>query len=450
MARITAVSFDADGVRVVTGRRARTGFIVERSLLLANHELDHFLQHDRAQEYLVAVNPEDAQFETITIPPVEPKLEATLIRSEAARQHPELQPCSCGWRIIGDLPQEGRTVRKVACCLVPQHSIEPVLELFSRHGKTIRCIVAAPVILAKLVRATQPIDEPLLCAHDAGSSKLLFLLEEGAVTFSRTISSQERGWDLFDRQNVAMTMDYCFQSLRVRPGHVLVLNPAQPFDESAPPPRLEPLQLPEALQAGLAPVIMQDYQVPFLLASWPMPATANLLPQGYLSDRLQQTVLRRGSQLFALASLLLALLIGQQLYALGNLSTAIADLQRQEGRLTEIHQAHRQAISQRDRLQPAIDAVSGLLAAPDIPGTLVALHGLRAPQTNLTSLTAKRDKDTLTLQLSGEVTTNGFAAAQERFEAFLAALQQVRGITLGAHRLDTKTQTFTIEAIRKP
>lgn len=450
MARITAVSFDADGVRVVTGRRARTGFIVERLLQLATNELDQFLQQDRAREYLVAVNPEDARFETITIPPVETKLEATLIRSEAARLHPELLPFSCGWRIIGDLPQEGRTVRKVACCLVPHQSIEPLLQTFNNHGKTIRCLVAAPVILAKLVRATQPTDEPLLCAHDSGSSKLLFLLEEGAVTFSRTISSQERGWDLFDRQNIAMTTDYCFQSLRVRPARVLVLNPTHELDEDGPPPRLEPLQLPEPLQSGLAPDIMQHYLVPFMLASWPLPASINLLPDSYRSAQLQQTVLRRSSQLFALASLLLALLIGQQLYALSNLSTAIANLQRQEGRLTEIHQTHRQAVAQRDHLQPAIDAVSGLLTAPDIPGTLVALHGLRAPQTRLTSLTAKRDKDTLTLQLSGEVTANGFAAAQERFEAFLTTLQQVRGMTLGAHRLDTKTQTFTIEAIRKP
>lgn len=450
MARITAVSFDADGVRVVTGRRVRTGFIIEGLLQLTTNELDQFLQHDRAQEYLVAVNPEDARFETITIPPVETKLEATLIKSEAARLHPELLPFSCGWRIIGDLPQEGRTVRKVACCLVPRQSIDPLLQTFNNHGKTIRCLVAAPVILAKLVRATQPTHEPLLCAHDSDSSKLLFLLEEGAVTFSRTISSQERGWDLFDRQNIAMTTDYCFQSLRVRPTRVLVLNPSSDLDQDGPPPQLEPLQLPETLQNGLAPEIMQQYQVPFLLASWPLPASINLLPDSYRSAQLQQTVLRRCSQLFAAASVIVALVIVQQLMTLRGLQTTIRDLQRQESGLTEVFHAHQNAVAQRDQTVPVLSLISGLQAAPDIPSTMVAIDGLRIPQTSISSLVARRDKDTLTMQLTGTVTANSFAVAQERFEALLTSLQQIKGVTLGARQLDLKTQSFTIEVLRKP
>lgn len=50
MARITAVSFDADGVRVVTGRRARTGFIVERLLQLATNELEIVKSMDAAYD----------------------------------------------------------------------------------------------------------------------------------------------------------------------------------------------------------------------------------------------------------------------------------------------------------------------------------------------------------------------------------------------------------------
>ncbi|MGE0157173.1 MAG: hypothetical protein AB7T17_09115 [Geobacter sp.] len=450
MARITAVSFDADEIRVVTGRRTRSGFIVERSLQLTSDQLDAFLQHDRAQEYLVAVNPENAQFETITIPPVETKLEATLIKTEAARLHPELLPFSCSWRVIGDLPQEGRTVRKVACCLVPHQSIEPVLKTFTRHGKPISRLVAAPVALAALVRSVANLAEPLLCAHDAGTSKLLFLLEDGAVTFSRTISSQEPGWDLFDRQNVAMTADYCFQSLRVRPARVLVLNPASELDQDGPPPRLEALQLPESLQSGLAPEIMQQYQVPFMLAAWPLPATTNLLPDSYRSARLQQTVLQRSGQLFAAASIVLALLIIQQLFVLRTVTAAINELQRQQTGLSEVFQAHRSAVSERDQALPVLSVISGLQAAPDIPGTMVAIDSLRVPQTSINTLVARRDQESLSLQLSGTVTATSFAATQERFEALQSALQQIKGITPGPYQLDLKTQAFTIEVIRKP
>jgi len=450
MARITAVSFDADEIRVVTGRRTRSGFTVERSFMLASDQLDAFLQHDRAQEYLVAVNPDNAQFETITIPPVETRLEATLIKSEAARLHPELLPFSCSWRVIGDLPQEGRTVRKVACCLVPHQSIEPVLKTFTRHGKPVSRLVVAPVALAALVRSAANFDEPLLCAHDSGSSKLLFLLEEGAVTFSRTISSQETGWDVFDRQNVAMTADYCFQSLRVRPARVLVLNPSSELDQDGPPPRLEALQLPESLQNGLAPEIMQQYQVPFMLASWPLPVTTDLLPDSYRSARLQQTVLKLSGRLFAAASIVVALLIVQQLFALRAVTAAITDLQRRETGLTEIFQAHRAAVADRDQAAPVISVISGLQAAPDIPGTMVAINQLRVPQTSINTLIARRDQGSLSLQLSGVITANSFAATRQQFETLQGALQQIKGITPGPYQLDLKTQAFTIEVIRTP
>lgn len=450
MPRITAVSIDTEGTRVVTGRRTGARFTVERTLSLAGEELDAFLMQDQADDYLLAINPEDAQYETITIPPVAPKLEASLIRAETARLHPELLPFSCGWQIIGDVPQEGRTVRKVACCLTPHRCITPLLEPFIRHNKRISCIIAAPVILSALVRAVEPLAEPLLCAHDSGKSKLLFLLEGGAVTFARTIASNEYGWDAFDRQNTAMTMDYCFQALRVRPERVLVLNPAHPLDPLAAPPLLEPLALDAALHAELPPSIMQEFLIPFLLAAWPHPPHADLMPEQYQAALRQQKLLRTATTWFGGGTALLLLLSALQLVSLNRLQTDISALINREGGLTTIHQAHRQALKQRDQVQPMITALSDLLAAADIPSTLVALNNLHIPETRFTGLVVKRDKGVVGLQLSGTVSATGFAASQERFEAVLKALQQIKGMTLGTHRLDPKNQTFTIEATRTP
>ncbi len=450
MPQITAVSFDADGVRVVTGRRTGTGFTVERTLSLTADELDPFLALDRADGYLVAANPVDALFETITIPPVGPKLEAPLIRAETARLHPELLPFSCGWHVLGDTPLEGRTVRRIACCLVPHRSLEPLLEPFIRHRKRIRQLVAAPVALATLVKTVEATDEPLLCVHDSGSSKLLFLLEGGAVTFSRAISSSERGWDAFDRQNVAMTLDYCFQSLRVRPNRVLVLNPSQPLDDSAPPPRLEPLSLPPQFQGGKHATLMTDYQAPFLLAAWPMPATADLLPERYRTAQLQQLFLQRSCRIAAAFSALLLLLVLLEAVSLQRTEREIDTLRLREKNLSAIVQAHQQALAQRDRVQPLISAVSTLVTGPDIPATLVALNGLSAPPARLQSLTVRHGQGGITLHLAGSVAAPGFAAAEEQFEAVSAALRRCRGVTPTASHLDPKSQTFTIEATATP
>lgn len=448
--QITAVSFEADGVQIATVQLRQDGLTVERVLSLQADEFEAFLAHDTTNGYLVAVNPADAIFETIQIPPVDTKLEPTLVRSEAARLHPELGPFSCSYRTLGDLPVDGRVLRKIACCLITHDTLQATLEPFIRHNRTVRQMVATPHILAALVdEQLTDTSEPVLCAHDDGHSKTLFLLDNGAVKFSRTIGSNGYGWDPLDRQNITMTLDYCFQSLRIRATRVLVLNSLQEDDPDQPPPRLERFATP-ALLGNIQPETVQTAMVPLALALYRFNDRNDLLPADYCNERFKQRLFHIGSIVFAVVALCMLVLTASQFFSISRAKTAITNLRSQETGLTATVQSYRQALAERDRLQPLATSWNSLFAAPDVPQTLTALHQVSVTGINLTTLTLKREKDAMQLTVAGTVQANGFAQTQQRFETYLAALTAIPGLQTTRSQLDPKGQLFTLEAVYKP
>ena len=451
MASVTAISFESDGIRIVSGTLSDENFTPQQMQTIAESQLEAFLAADAADSYLVAISPADTIYETVTIPPVDAKLTSILARNEAARLHPELKEFSCALQVIGDIPVEGRTIRKVACCLVPHTDIQPILEPFVRYNKTVRHMVAAPFALVPMLEQTEGdggSSGTVLCAFDGGATKTLFLAEDGAVIFARSVSSNGYGWDPFDRQNISMTLDYCFQSLRMRPGKVVLLNPRDEEDPDLPPPRLIPLPPPAVITAE--PAILLEYMIPLMLAAVPQSSTSDLLPRTYSDQIAQQKLLRGTALLFLAGSLFLLIMIGIRFLSIRSLQTEIAALKHQQTGIASIHQAHQQALSQRDADRPLIAAMNDILAPPDIPRFMAAFNSVRIPGVAITSLQAMREKDAITLQLGGTTSGNSFAASQLQFESFLAALRQIPGISVTTQQMDQTHRTFTVGAGYKP
>lgn len=447
---ITAVSFEADGVQVITVQTTRSSLVVKRTLTLQADQLDAFLASDAASTYLVAINPTETIFETLQIPPADKKLEATLVYSEAARLHPELGHFSCAYQVLGDIPGDGRIIRKVACCLISHQALLPALEPFIRNNKTVRQMVAAPHALAALVaEQLGTAHDPLLCAHDDGHSKTLFLLENGAVSFSRSIASNGYGWDPLDRQNVSMTLDYCFQALRTRANRVLLLNSDQQDDADQPFPRLEPIGAPAQL-ADIAPETRQTMLVPLALALYRFPDQQNLLPEDYCRERFKQLLFGTGSKLLAVIAAIMLLLIVFGLTSIRSTRDAIKILRAQEIHLAETVQAHQLALAEKNSLQPLLTIWNEHVAGADIPHTFATINSIATSTVNLSSLKLKREKETVTLTLGGTISGPGFASMQEGFEAYMTALRTIHGMQITRNQLDPKGQTFTLEAVYTP
>lgn len=443
MPLLTAVSFDADAVRVVKARQSKAGLTVEKAITFPPSDLDIFLASDRSSGYIILINSPETIFETIQIPPVENKLVGQLVQTEIRRIHPDLSPFSCAWRIVGDQAVEGRTVKRVACCLLENELIEPIIEPFIRHKKQIRQLIATPYALARLV-SNSPIgpDVSLLCAHDCGSFKTIFLLEQGVVSFSRNVPSQGIGWDDLDRQNLAMTSDYCAQALRIRPERSVATNTHEP------PVPLLPVELP--VTAGLDSETVYLHLPALAALLYPSPANEDLRPEAYRQALFQQTTLTNAIYAFAIATVIALACSFFYLFSVITNMGEISRLRQQEQTLRSVHASYQSALQSQSTIEPMLGSIKTMQMPPFIPELFVKLPPPPAGPIQIRHLSARKEKELLVLQLAGGIMESSYAGAQSRFESIGNNLMQLQGITLTTRRLEPKDQTFSIEASYKP
>ena len=442
MALHTLVSMESEFVRVITARSRGGNFAVERALTLSREELEDFLAHDRSSAYQIVVNPVDAICETITIPPVKPKLVDALVKSEVDRLYSTLPPFSLTYRAMDETFQDGKTMKRIACCMVPVAALETALRPFVRFNKPVSRVIALPAIFAHLIAQNSPdSEETALCAHDGASVKTIFLLEKGSVTLVRHVPSEAPGWGRIDLQNFSMTMDYCFQSLRVRPTRFLAMN----GEGTAPP--LTPCETPLHQRH---PDLCQDY-LPLLAAmEIRTDPEEDLRPAPYGEELGRQLLLGKGMLVFSAASALVALFLIATIFGVISLNSDLATARSQEQHLHATLETNRSARRDLTEIEPLLTLAATMRAEPSLPALLAGITGPPAPPIRLTSLKAVKEKGSLTLSLGGSIAEGAYAGMQADFETLCARTAKASGLPVVTKQLDANARTFTLEAARKP
>ena len=443
MSLLAVVSFDADAIRIVTAQQTRDSLIFKQALTLTDEELEGFLALDHSDTYLITVNPPDALYETIVIPPVEEKLTTRIVNAELKRLHPELSTFSIAFRIIGDSVQDGRTIRRVACCLIPEELLLAVLEPFIRYNKSIRMIASTPYCLAHLVAATpSDLPETLLCCYDEGKQKTLFVHEGSSVLFTRQVPSDGKDWNTSDRQNVIMTLDYCFQTLRIRPGGAIAINTEDP----APP--FVPFQA--LIPAGYPPGVALNYPAQTALLLHPFSATEDLRPSAYRKAQKEKNLIRYTSIAFIIATVIIAVILTVQGVMISSMQVSLNKLRQSPALLHETLANYQKAVEKRATVEPLITTMNTLQGNPSVPALLTSVKLAPPVGVVIQSITAKQDKEGIRLSLKGTITGQSLADVQSRFEALCAHLATTKGLALGKHVLESATRNFTVEATFKP
>lgn len=442
MALHTLVCIEPEFIRIITARSRGKGMRVERSLTLPQDEFDAFLACDRSSAYQIVVNPADALYETITIPPVKPALINTLVLSEIRRLYTELPPFSLAFQPIDEVFTDGKTMRRIACCMVPEQYLESVLEPFVRFNKPVCRIVSLPFILARMVCDNDHEGAAtMLCAHDGKLLKTIFLLEKGGVTLVRHVPSEAYGWDNFDLQNISMTMDYCFQSLRVQPSKCLALNCGEAE---------APLTAFDSPLIRDYPDLSREYLPLLAVMSITTGAAEDLRPAAYRAEYGQQTLLNKGILLFSVASAISATILAATFFIVISLRSDIDNIRRQERTLQVTLDAYQKARQELEGIEPLITTANAVRAEPSLPALLAMFPGPPSSPMRLTSLKTVKEKGIVTLTLSGIIPEPTYAAMQSHFEALCASLEKMRGIRIVSKQLNATARTFSLEATQGP
>lgn len=438
------VRFDSETVKILTYKQR--GSSVERTTTIPNSDFEAFLAEDPSDDYQVLLDTPDVQYEIITIPPANPKLISRITEIEFRRLHPEYPPFTAFYQTIDEVTQDGKTFKRIACCMVPDDYLASVLEPFIRYNKHVTLITPLPTALAHLLAVTpDTLQQTLLSVYDSGEQKCIFLLEKGCVTMVRHVPSAGAGYSELDLQNITMTLDYCFQALRVRPSRTVALNGGEEVQLSPPLTPFTP--------TGIAPLsheLQEEYLPHLAVMAFMGRSKEDLRPKSYMTALRHQNLLRKGAWSFLAGSLVVALLAFNALFSILSLKSELDTARQRERTIPELLASYHAVQQERSKAEPLVTAMNAQLSTPTLPELLVTLPDFPVGTARISSLMTKKSGDAISLNLSGTLSEKTFASLQSRFEDMLVRLAQLKGLKAATQQLDQKTQVFTIEMKNKP
>lgn len=453
MKTVLSLYFDGTMVQALTACPDSSGGSVKvnDARTFPFYELDDYLASRSEKSCVLCCNPFRFYQDILNLPPVADKLYDKLVRLEMQKAHPDLTSFSIDYRIVGESTIDSRQFRKIAVFSYPDEFLNDFIGKVAHHGIMISNIFAAPGAIFRLALSTcaEEPGQPRIFIATLPGEKLFLVSENNELEFIRLIPSNDSALLPEDTENINMTVDYCFQTLRMRPFEAVMLNQSDELSgelsdlvsvpyRSAMPPQLE----------DLPHDIIRDYLAPAAAAlhSLESPGTGNIVPADYAAFTTDRKLLTAAFMLLILLTLLLAAHIVTERLIISGLKSKISmvrtELNGSEAELATFRKLDAEA----DQFKKQIEFVNRYNSAQN-PAT--ALAALILPETGdyaIKGISVKSGDGFLTVQMDGSIIASGYSATQASFEKFVSFLAKIPGYTVSSSSLDINGKTFGIQA----
>ena len=443
-----SVNFCNDSIQVVKAFRRHGAVCVVSAVTMSEHEFDDFLSHDASESYIVSANLDPLFQDIIHLPPAEEKFIGSLVQAEISRLYPSLQDYSFFYEIIGDTLSEGKSFKRIACFIYDNKNLIPIISRFTMRKKRVKYLFCNAFAISRLAENHPEInDDVILGVQNAGSEKTLFILENRKLYFVRNVPALSSGLDEKDILNINMTIDYCFQTLRIKPRRVAILGLDEIPGEASKSAMLPMTVLsPPAIIEGVLPSVLWEYVVPisaFLCLA--APKRGNLLPIEYRRQSLAMDLLRFGSMALLLFCILAGLGVIQKTYNIFGLRETIAIDRNNLVREGHVIEEYNRMNSELASVTNLISAVNSAAADACQQQALVALRCLAVKGVRTTFLTIKKQDDgTRSIEVKGDLTDATYSELQAAFERLLADIKATGKLEITSRKMDPASRTFSL------
>ncbi len=414
-----------------------------------HEELDAYLASTKLKECIVCCNPTFFYQDTYNLPPAAAKFYQNMLRAEVQKSHPELQTFTFFYHIIGDATIDGVLFNRVAVFSYADESVSDYISLFNIHGKTISGMYAAPYPIFRLAAASlNDPDNVHLVIASIPNEKLILLSMRGEPAFIRSVPSTDVELNAADSQNISMTIDYCFQSLRVRPAEALLVNLRESFMDT--PPQLgislRFASLPPL--AAVSPELTENYIAPLAgaLHYAAAPSQGDITPATYIT-------FKRGKKALAVATLVLVLLsvplcglLLTQRLAISDTRSAITAMRGQLAKTGEELDSYRKLDDEAKGFGRQIEDLNKLGAAISPAAALAPLSRFITPVRTVKRISTQKGEGFIGVHLEGDIQSNGYDDTQRIYEDALASLIRIPGYSVTSSSVDIAKKSYIIEA----
>ncbi len=450
MSNVLSFYLDGTVVQAVRARIADGTVTVRDARTFPHEELEAYLSDCRERSCILCCNPSSFHQDIVYLPQAAGKYYDSLVRAEVQREHSDLTSFTLFHRTIGEATIEGAQYSKIAAFSYADDPISDFISLFSRNGKTISNLYAAPYPIFRLAASACAVDSDQARIFIAAlpGQKLILLSEKEEFEFIRTIPSPETALLPADIQNINMTIDYCFQSLRVRPTEAVMLSPAP---ESGEPSLALAIPFNSVCPMALAGVphhVAQEYLAPLAAAlhHCESPGECDILPADYLSFKQNKRILSAGTTILVVLALLLAGLVMTERMVISDLASRINALRAHLGGAVAEVAAYRKLDEETKALGSPIAFLNKLATSRNPGAALAALTPPGATNCSYKGITLKKGEGVINVHLEGVISATGYQETQTVFEGLVESVGKLPGYSVVSGAVDVKQKTFAIEA----
>ncbi|HEX9023476.1 MAG TPA: hypothetical protein VF799_06540 [Geobacteraceae bacterium] len=450
MSNVLSFYLDGTVVQAVRARITDSSVTVRDARTFSHDELEGYLAACPEKTCILSCNPSSFYQDIVYLPPAAAKFYDSLVRAELVKEHSDLTSFSFFHRTIGEATIDGALYNKIAAFSYADEMLSEYIAVFNRAGKTISHMYAAAYPIFRLASSACPPDSPqarIIIAALPGE-KLILLSEKEEFEFIRKIPSAETALLAADTRDINMTIDYCFQTLRVKPAEALMFNPVETPEETSvalaiPCRSVCPLEL-----STVPHDVVRDYIAPLaaVLHNAESPGECDILPADYVSFKQNKKILVAGTMvLFALVLLLAGLAMTERM-AIADQKSRIGALRVEMSGFGAEVASYRQLDEEIRGLDNPLAFLNKLNTAQNPESALAPLVFPRTANYSLKAITLKKGDGGITVHLEGTIAAGGLQETQAAFEGFMELMKKTPGYEVASGSVDVKQKTFSMEA----
>lgn len=435
-----AISFEDDLVKVVYASQDKGKVIVQKTIVLKDEEFDLFLKRNRMTNISVIYPFRKFYSDIVPAPPVKRAYLDTIVETEIRKRFPELKLFSFFYTVLED-----KGAREVFFFAVDNSEIDNVVERFDRQGKTIKAVYPDIFTVSHLVQSQDTkMYKTVLCLLVSNADKSLFLVKNGQIRFIRVTPSRGKDIQDTDIDNINMTVSYSQQQLRLNPERLVLLNSAIEEDQCnavIPAVRLtshEKVMLPEEefqnFNMPLSAIIFSDIL-----------KNDNMLPKKYKMLYVQRFAVSYSILFFLLFSLIGLSYFLINLSDISSLRGKIELLRKELVGIESVSAGYDKNSAELQRILPLINLINDARSRVDIKKALTRLNFLPMGTIDIQSIQINNKKDSLQMQISGNIHSTNFGNMHHTFQKLLDSFNKDAGMVTLSRNLDLKSGQFQIE-----
>jgi len=444
-----AISFEDDLVKVVYASQDKGKVIVEKTIVLKDEEFDLFLKRNKMPNISVIYPFRKFYSEIFPAPPVKRAYLDTIVETEIRKRFPELKLFSFFYTVLADKSAEEKGAREVFFFAVDNSDIDTIVERFDRQGKTIKAIYPDIFTVSHLVQSQDTkMYKTVLCLLESNAEKSLFLVKNGQVRFIRITPSRVKDVRDTDIDNINMTVSYCQQVLRLNPEILVLLN--SQIKEAQGKTAIPAVRVTSHEKVMLPDETFQDFIIPLSAIIFSdILKNDNLLPKKYKMLYVQRFAVSYSMLFFLFFSLIGLSYFIINLSDISTLRGKIELLRKELAGSESVIAGYEKNSAELQRILPLINLINDARSGVDNQKALSRLNFLPMETIDIQRIQINNKKDSLQMQISGNIHANNLGNMHHTFQKLLDRLNKDAGMVTLSRNLDLKSGQFQIEIENK-